>query len=69
MNTCIFHSVNSGLYFWDGLAGLLVDGIHAGGEQGFSPMPAFLAAFSRDRKLTRQEVSQLKELIDRYEED
>ena len=43
MNTCIFHSVNSGLYFWDGLAGLLVDGIHAGGEQGFSPMPAFLA--------------------------
>lgn len=32
-------------------------------------MPAFLAAFSRDRKLTRQEVSQLKELIDRYEED
>lgn len=43
MNTCIFHSVNSGLYFWDGMAGLLADGIHDGPEQGFSPMPAFLA--------------------------
>ena len=43
MNTCIFHSVNSGLYFWDGMAGLLVDGIHAGREEGFSPMPEFLA--------------------------
>lgn len=42
MNTCIFHSVNSGLYFWDGMAGLLADGIHDGPEQGFSPMPAFL---------------------------
>lgn len=43
MNTRIFHSVNSGLYFWDGMAGLLVDGIHTGQEKGFSPMPAFLA--------------------------
>lgn len=43
MNTRIFHSVNSGLYIWDGIAGLLVDGIHDGPEQGFSPMPAFLA--------------------------
>ena len=43
MNTCIFHSVNSGLYFWDGTAGLLVDGIHGGKEKGLSPMPEFLA--------------------------
>ena len=43
MNVAIFHSVNSGLYFWDGIAGLLIDGIHAGREQGFSPMPEFLA--------------------------
>ena len=43
MNTCIFHSVNSGVYFWDGMAGLLVDGIHTGREKGFSPMPEFLA--------------------------
>ena len=32
-------------------------------------MPAFIAAFSRSRKLTRNEVEQLKALIDNYEED
>ena len=32
-------------------------------------LPAFIAAFSRSRKLTRQEVDQLRELIDRYEEE
>ena len=32
-------------------------------------MPAFIAAFSRSKKLTKQEVQQLKELIDSYEED
>lgn len=42
MDTCIFHSVNSGLFFWSVGTGLLVDGIHDGCEQGFSPMPDFL---------------------------
>ena len=32
-------------------------------------MPAFIAAFSRSRKLTKQEVRQLQELIDSYGED
>lgn len=32
-------------------------------------MPAFIAAFSRSRKLTRDEVAQLKALIDNYEGD
>ena len=32
-------------------------------------MPAFIAAFSRSRKLTKQEVRQLRELIDSYGED
>ena len=32
-------------------------------------MPAFLAAFSQSKKLTREEVRQLKALIDSYEED
>ena len=32
-------------------------------------MPAFLAAFSRSKKLTKQEVDQLKALIDSYEEE
>ncbi len=32
-------------------------------------VPAFLAAFSRGRKLTRQEVDQLKALIDSYGEE
>lgn len=31
-------------------------------------MPAFIAAFSRSKKLTRQEVDQLQALIDSYEE-
>ena len=31
-------------------------------------MPAFIAAFSRSRKLTKQEVDQLKALIDGYQE-
>ena len=32
-------------------------------------MPAFIAAFSKTRKLTRQEVEQLKSLIDSFEEE
>ena len=32
-------------------------------------MPAFIAAFSRSRKLTSQEVRQLRELIDSYQEE
>ena len=32
-------------------------------------MPAFIAAFSKSKKLTRQEVDQLKALIDSFEED
>jgi predicted transcriptional regulator len=32
-------------------------------------MPAFIAAFSKSRRLTRQEVDQLKALIDSYEEE
>lgn len=31
-------------------------------------MPAFIAAFSKTKKLTRQEVDQLKALIDSFEE-
>ena len=43
MHTAIFHSVDSGLYLWDGENGLLVDGIHQGREEGCSPMPEFLS--------------------------
>ena len=32
-------------------------------------MPAFIAAFSKSKKLTRSEVDQLKALIDSYEEE
>lgn len=32
-------------------------------------LPAFLAAFTRSKKLTRQEVDQLKAMIDSYEEE
>ena len=39
MNTYIFHSVNAGLFFWNGKSGLLADGIHNGKQKGFSNMP------------------------------
>ena len=32
-------------------------------------MPAFIAAFSRTKKMTRQEVDQLKALIDSFQEE
>ena len=32
-------------------------------------MPAFIAAFSKSKKITRQEVDQLKALIDSFEEE
>ena len=32
-------------------------------------MPAFIAAFSKTKKLTRQEAQQLKALIDSFEEE
>ena len=39
-------------------------------EQTFEgSLPAFIAAFSRGKKLTRDEVEQLKKLIDNYKED
>ena len=31
-------------------------------------MPAFIAAFSRNKRLTKKEVDQLRDLIDSYEE-
>ena len=44
MRTSIYHSVNSGLFFWSGNDGLLLDGLHQGGESGCSPMPDALTA-------------------------
>ena len=32
-------------------------------------VPAFIAAFSRDRKLSKQDVDQLRALIDTYQEE
>ena len=32
-------------------------------------MPAFIAAFSKSKRLSRSEVDQLQALIDRYEEE
>lgn len=42
MKTCIFHSVNSGLYFKSETGGILVDGLHHGRSEGFSLMPSDL---------------------------
>jgi predicted transcriptional regulator len=32
-------------------------------------IPAFIAAFSRSKKLTEEEIAQLQELIDHYRND
>lgn len=42
MQTHIFHTVNSGLYFCKNADDLLVDGIHQGEAVGFSPMASEL---------------------------
>lgn len=39
METKIFHSVNTGLYFWGSGTGLLVDGLFQGAASGFSDLP------------------------------
>ncbi len=39
MQANIFHTANSGLYFWDGETGILVDGLYRGGAYGFSDLP------------------------------
>lgn len=39
MKLRIFHTVNAGLYLWNGKSGLLVDVLHGGKEIGFSNMP------------------------------
>ena len=49
MTTAIFHSVNAGLYFWNGGKGVLVDGIHRGIDEGLSLMPEFLLMQLRQR--------------------
>ena len=36
MKLQIFHTVNAGLYFWNGNSGLLIDGLHTGKGAGFS---------------------------------
>ena len=38
-------------------------------ENFFGSLPKFLAAFSRHNKLSRNEIEELKKLIDSYEED
>jgi hypothetical protein len=49
LNLAVFHTVNSGLFFWDGQQGLLVDGLHSDDADGFSPMPAALCQQLRER--------------------
>ncbi len=36
MELQIFHTVNAGLYLWNGHSGLLIDSLHAGRDAGFS---------------------------------
>ena len=39
MELQIYHSVNEGLYLWNGKSGLLIDGLHRGKRTGFSDTP------------------------------
>lgn len=40
MKLQIFHTVNAGLYLWNGRSGLLIDGLHGGKQTGFSDTPS-----------------------------
>lgn len=39
MRLQIYHTVNSGLYLWNGKSGLLIDALHGGKGTGFSDTP------------------------------
>lgn len=39
MRLQIYHTVNAGLYIWNGRSGLLVDALHGGKKMGFSNTP------------------------------
>lgn len=40
METAVFHTVNAGLYLLGGSCGILIDGLHRGGEIGLSNSPS-----------------------------
>lgn len=39
MKLRVFHTVNSGMYLWNGRSGLLIDALHGGKNTGFSDTP------------------------------
>ncbi len=50
MELQIYHSVNEGLYLWNGTSGLLIDGLHRGKDTGFSNTPERYIRMMRQEK-------------------
>ena len=50
MKLQIFHTVNAGLYIWNGMSGLLVDALHGGSSDGFSDTREEYLSLMRNRK-------------------
>ncbi|MCI8940937.1 MAG: hypothetical protein HFH12_13270 [Dorea sp.] len=50
MKLQIYHTVNAGLYLWNGKTGLLIDGLHTGKEAGFSDTPERYIRMMEERK-------------------
>lgn len=50
MKLKIFHSINAGLYMWNGESGLLIDAFHNGQAEGFSVSPKMLISSMNKKK-------------------
>jgi L-ascorbate metabolism protein UlaG (beta-lactamase superfamily) len=50
MKLRIYHTVNEGLYIWNGKSGLLIDALHGGREAGFSATPDRYIQMMRKRQ-------------------
>ncbi len=68
----IYHTVNAGLYLWNGRSGLLVDALHGGKRAGFSDVPDRYIQMMRKRE---QFFGQVNDLLyththeDHYDEE
>ena len=56
MKLQIYHTVNAGLYLWNGRSGLLIDALHGGKRVGFSDTPQkYIGMMRRKEQFFRQD--------------
>lgn len=59
MKLRIYHTVNEGLYLWNGRSGLLIDALHGGVSEGFSDMPEKYKKLMMEKKSFFRETNDL----------